>query len=68
MQKSCRKKTTPPKAYTESSLLSAMENAGRFTDDETLKEQLKESGFGTPATRAGIIERLIQVEYLKKKR
>jgi DNA topoisomerase-3 len=61
------KKTTPPKPYTESSLLSAMENAGRFTEDETLKEQLKESGFGTPATRAGIIERLIQVEYIKRK-
>jgi DNA topoisomerase-3 len=61
------KKTTPPKPYTESSLLSAMENAGRFTEDETIKEQLKESGFGTPATRAGIIERLIQVEYIKRK-
>lgn len=62
-----QKKTTPPKPYTESSLLSAMENAGRFTEDEALKEQLKESGFGTPATRAGIIERLIQVEYIKRK-
>ncbi|MCT4543096.1 MAG: DNA topoisomerase III [Vallitalea sp.] len=61
------KKTTPPKPYTESSLLGAMENAGRFTEDEALKEQLKESGFGTPATRAGIIERLIQVEYIKRK-
>lgn len=62
-----KKKTTPPKPYTEASLLSAMENAGRFIEEEELKEQLKESGFGTPATRAGIIERLIQVEYIKRK-
>ncbi len=62
-----KKKTTPPKPYTEASLLSAMENAGRFVQEEELKEQLKESGFGTPATRAGIIERLIQVEYIKRK-
>ncbi len=62
-----QKQTTPPKAYTEASLLGAMENAGRFTEDEALKEQLKESGFGTPATRAGIIERLIQVEYIERK-
>lgn len=62
-----KKKTSPPKPYTEASLLSAMENAGRFVEEEELKEQLKESGFGTPATRAGIIERLIQVEYIKRK-
>lgn len=62
-----KKKTTPPKPYTEATLLSAMENAGRFVDDEDLKEQLKESGFGTPATRAGIIERLIKVEYIRRK-
>lgn len=61
------KKTSPPKPYTEATLLSAMENAGRFVDDDTLKEQLKESGFGTPATRAGIIERLIQVKYIQRK-
>ncbi|WP_312060588.1 DNA topoisomerase III [Anaerotignum sp.] len=62
-----KKKTTPPKAYTESSLLSAMENAGRFVEDETLKEQMKDSGLGTPATRAAIIERLLSVGYITRK-
>lgn len=61
------KQTSPPKPFTEATLLSAMENAGRFIEDEELKEQLKEAGFGTPATRAGIIERLIQVEYIIRK-
>ena len=44
-----------------------MENAGRFVEDEELKEQLKESGLGTPATRAAIIERLIEVGYVERK-
>ncbi len=61
------KKTKPPKPYNEAGILSAMENAGRFVEDETLKEQLKESGLGTPATRAAIIERLIQVGYVVRK-
>ncbi len=61
------KKTSPPKPYTEATLLSAMENAGRFVEEDELKEQLKESGFGTPATRAGIFERLIQVKYIQRK-
>ncbi len=61
------KKTKPPASYDEAMLLSAMENAGRFVDDESLKEQLKESGLGTPATRAAIIERLLQVGYLERK-
>ncbi len=61
------KKTKPPSPYTEAALLSAMENAGRFVEDEELKEQLKESGLGTPATRAGIIERLIAVGYIERK-
>ncbi|MFV0314587.1 MAG: DNA topoisomerase III, partial [Anaerotignum sp.] len=65
--KALKKKTSPPKPYTESSLLSAMENAGRFVDDEALKEQLKESGLGTPATRAAIIERLLTVGYIVRK-
>ncbi len=65
--KKAKKKTTPPKPYTEASLLSAMENAGRFVEDEALKEQLKESGLGTPATRAAIIERLIEVGYVVRK-
>ena len=61
------KKTKPPQAYNEAGLLSAMENAGRFVEDEDLKEQLKESGLGTPATRAAIIERLIKVGYITRK-
>lgn len=64
--KSSKKKTKPPQPYNEASLLSAMENAGRFVEDEALKEQLKDSGLGTPATRAAIIERLIQVGYVKR--
>ena len=62
-----KKKTKPPVYYTESSLLSAMENAGRFVEDEVLKEQMKESGLGTPATRAAIIERLLTVGYIIRK-
>ncbi len=62
-----QKKTQPPKPYNEASLLSAMENAGRFVEDETLKEQLKDSGLGTPATRAATIERLLQVGYIERK-
>ena len=62
-----KKKTKPPAAYTEASLLSAMENAGRFVEDEELKEQLKEGGLGTPATRASIIERLLAVQYIERK-
>jgi len=62
-----KKQTQPPKPYTEASLLSAMENAGRFVEDEILKEQMKDSGLGTPATRASIIERLIHVGYIIRK-
>jgi DNA topoisomerase-3 len=62
-----KKKTKPPSTYTEAALLSAMENAGRFVEDEELKEQLKDGGLGTPATRAAIIERLIQVGYITRK-
>jgi DNA topoisomerase-3 len=62
-----KKKTKPPAAYTDSTLLSAMENAGRFVEDEELKEQLKEGGLGTPATRASVIERLITVQYVGRK-
>lgn len=61
------KKTTPPNPYNEATLLSAMENAGRFVENEELKESLKESGLGTPATRASIIERLIKVGYVQRK-
>lgn len=61
-----QKQTQPPKPYTESTLLSAMEHAGRLVEDETIKEQLKEGGLGTPATRASIIERLLSVGYIKR--
>ena len=56
-------KTKPPEPHTDASLLAAMENAGRTLDDETLRESMKDSGLGTPATRAAIIERLIEVGY-----
>ncbi len=62
-----KKETKPPKHFTEATLLSSMENAGRLVEDEKLKEMLKESGLGTPATRASIIERLISVKYLQRK-
>lgn len=58
------KKTGPPKRYTEADLLSAMENAGRWVDDEELAEAMKSKGLGTPATRAAIIEKLIANGYL----
>lgn len=59
-------KTKPPKPHTDASVLSMMENAGRDIEDETLREQMKDSGLGTPATRAAVIERLIQVGYAKR--
>lgn len=62
------KQTKAPSLYTEASLLSAMEHAGKFIDDEELKEQLKAGGLGTPATRAAIIERLIKVGYIKREK
>jgi len=62
------KKTQPPKPYTEATLLSAMEHAGRFVDDEALKEALKSSGLGTPATRAAMIEKLIYSGYVERKK
>lgn len=62
------KKTQPPKPYSENTLLGAMENAGRFVQDEELRRQLKERGLGTPATRAAIIERLIDVGYVVRRR
>ena len=65
--KTLSKKTQPPKPYTENTLLGAMENAGRFVQDEELRRQLKERGLGTPATRAAIIERLISVHYVVRK-
>lgn len=64
---STTKKTTPPAAYTEKSLLGSMETAGKFVDDEELKEVLKEGGIGTPATRAEIIEKIINNGYIERK-
>ncbi|MGJ0486735.1 MAG: DNA topoisomerase 3 [Methylomicrobium sp.] len=61
-------KTTPPKHYTEASLLSMMESAGKTCDDETLKEALKEKGLGTPATRAAIIEVLVKRTYIRRQK
>ncbi len=60
------KETKPPRRYTDASLLGAMETAGRLVDDEALREAMKDSGIGTPATRAAIIERLIDVGYLER--
>ena len=60
------KKTEPPKQHTEATLLSMMENAGRLVEDEDLKEALKLSGLGTPATRAQIIEKLISSGYVTR--
>ncbi|HEY7892903.1 MAG TPA: DNA topoisomerase 3 [Solirubrobacteraceae bacterium] len=61
-----RKETKPPRRYTDASLLGAMETAGKLVEDDELREAMKESGIGTPATRAAIIERLIQVGYLER--
>jgi DNA topoisomerase-3 len=60
------KETKPPRRYTDGSLLRAMETAGKLVDDEELREAMKESGIGTPATRAAIIERLLQVGYIER--
>ncbi len=60
------KKTKPPAAYTEATLLRDMETAGKFVEDEELRQAMKESGLGTPATRAEIIEKLIRVGYLTR--
>jgi len=63
-----RGETTAPKPYTEGSLLGAMETAGKFVDDEELKEALKERGLGTPATRASIIETLLERGYITREK
>ncbi|MBE2318456.1 DNA topoisomerase 3 [Solirubrobacter sp. CPCC 204708] len=58
--------TQPPRRYSDASLLGAMETAGKLVDDEELREAMKDSGIGTPATRAAIIERLIDVGYVER--
>src|SRR5213595_2601211 len=60
------KETKPPPRYTEATLLSAMETAGKLIDDEELREAMKDSGLGTPATRAETIEALIRREYIER--
>jgi DNA topoisomerase-3 len=61
-----RKETKPPRRYSDASLLGAMETAGKLVEDDELREAMKDSGIGTPATRAAIIERLIQVGYIER--
>jgi DNA topoisomerase-3 len=63
---SLAKETKPPRRYTDASLLGAMETAGKLVDDEAVREAMKDSGIGTPATRAAIIERLIDVGYVER--
>src|SRR5213075_2538883 len=60
------KETRPPPRYTEATLLSAMETAGKLIDEEELREAMKERGLGTPATRAETIETLIRREYIER--
>ena len=60
------KQTQPPKYYTEATLLRAMETAGKFVEDEELREAMKENGIGRPSTRANIIETLFKRGYIEK--
>ena len=62
------KLTQPPKPYTEATLLRAMETAGRFVDEEELRDAMKENGIGRPSTRAAIIETLFRRRYIRKER
>ena len=62
------KQTTPPKYYTEATLLRAMETAGKFVDDDELRAALKENGIGRPSSRAGIIETLFKRHYIRRQR
>ena len=61
------KTTTPPKYYTEATLLRAMETAGKTVEDEDLRDAMKENGIGRPSTRAAIIEKLFQRKYIERK-
>ena len=63
-----KKQTTPPKPYTEATLLRAMETAGKQVDDEEMRELLKNNGIGRPSTRANIIETLFRRKYIERKR
>ncbi|MBP8820219.1 MAG: DNA topoisomerase III, partial [Syntrophomonadaceae bacterium] len=64
--KSNKQKTKPPARYNEATLLSAMENCGQLVEDKELRESIKGSGLGTPATRAEIIEKLIRTSYIER--
>jgi DNA topoisomerase III len=61
-------KTSPPKYYTEATLLRAMETAGKFVENEEMRELMKENGIGRPSTRANIIETLFKRKYIEKKK
>ncbi|HEY5621543.1 MAG TPA: DNA topoisomerase, partial [Pontiella sp.] len=61
-------KTKPPKAFNENALLGAMEAAGKWVEDDALREALKERGIGTPATRAAIIETLLRRNYIRREK
>ena len=63
-----KKTTQPPKNYTEGTLLRAMETAGKFVDDDELRDAMKENGIGRPSTRAAIIETLHKRHYINKQR
>ena len=63
-----QKMTTPPKRYTEATLLQAMETAGKFVEDETLREAMKENGIGRPSSRASIIETLLKRGYIRREK
>ena len=63
---SLEKVTKPPRRYSDASLLGAMETAGKLVEDDEAREAMKDSGIGTPATRAAIIERLIDVGYVER--
>ena len=58
-------KTLPPPPFTEATLLSAMEHAGKFIDDKELQQSIQSGGLGTPATRAEIIEKIIRNHYVE---
>lgn len=62
------KQTRPPRAYTEATLLRAMETAGKLVESEEMKEALKQNGIGRPSTRAAIIETLLSRDYIRKQR
>ncbi len=63
-----QKMTTPPKRFTEASLLQAMETAGKLVEDEILRDAMKENGIGRPSSRAGIIETLLKRGYIRREK